>query len=358
MILEYLEEGKIFAFQSWYFAYVLVIALVVICGFFVVVSKKKIVRILFCLPTVIMIVLCLIIRKIDAGFAEYIGNADYFFDIANTLDSRLYVFYTIKKAGTERWLAASWSYIVFSAVLSLAALLIACRTTKKSVLNTAGRTAAVFACLLLLFVIDRNTALSAKILFSPTEAVSEAEQRRKQTFINTDMDGNEIWQISHSGTLNGFEHITYYEAADEIPVYAEPTRRAEVVGMIDAGCDISYVDMMSFIVPEQAGWRYVDRITVKYDLGYKMLTGYVKIEDVVNACEGSHNRYPGLIVRQKLMEVDTVPFSMGYAVSPSIMYAFEPFEIYLLAPLTAIFGTIWIVLFICNRIAKRKASTA
>lgn len=358
MILRYLDEGKVFAFQSWYFAYVLVIALVVICAFFVGVSKKKIVRVLFCLPTVIMFVLCLIVRKIDAAFADYIGNADYFFDIADTLDFRLYVFYTIKKAGTERWLAASWRYIAFSAMLSLVVFLLSLRNTKKMAINAAARAAVILVCLLLACAIDRNTALSAKMLFSPTEAVRETEQLRKQTFINNDTDGNEIWSRAHSSGMDtAFEQINLYVAVDEIPIYAEPTRRAERVGTIEAGGEISGIGMTSFSVPDQAGWRYMDRISVKPDkLEYaEKLSGYVKIEDVVRAYGSMpRNGYPGLIARQKLMEVDVISYSMGYAVSSSIMYAFEPFEIYLLLPLTALFGVIWLTMVICGHIGKRK----
>lgn len=88
----------------------------------------------------------------------------------------------------------------------------------------------------------------------------------------------------------------------------------------------------------------------------KRLVGFVPLEKVIRTAGNGKEDWPlTIMARPNVMLADMVMFSMGYGVTENFMHVFVPFEIYLLVPLTALFGVMWVVLLIRGRIAKRKA---
>ena len=356
--------SKDFSLQTWYLGFVVSIALVLCTVFVVSLSKRKRIHYIVWLPTLLMIFCCFAVSKIDlytivsqrenreANYAQkYLESGDS--EDFQIIEDEVY--YTVSNS-VNKWEETSLWYILFTAVLSLgaaAALGKILKTHKVAVLNTCIIIMAIVA---LLCVIDRYTAISAKIIFSIRYGDETSDEENPYVL---------EWE--------GTRYVAYYEAgfsrsisrdyvlSKDVTVYSKPSKFSEKVCVLKKGTTTENLSYLLWTEREHLGWGFAPKIFVDeryYDEnGYPRFTyeGYINIKDLVSACvDVKSNGCLSVVARNDVLRSEMVCFSSGYCVAPNIMFSFTPFELYLLIPITSIMLIIRLLLIIEEHRGKKK----
>jgi hypothetical protein len=342
---DYLHDLNIFAFQSWYFGYVLALALALLTVLTIRMLKLKPHFILW-LPTLLMALFCLAVWIADIKILEYLDSCSksgVYFDEGYQMGKlgkeeyqKWYITAYFETASIKRWLDSSLYYISSAVVFSGIGLLIFKLSLKRRRLNVLRSFALIFIVLSLLCFADRRFAISARLLFQPQDF---EERVIVNTFFPDDDGHGLIW--GRDITDSDFERKTIIILTRDVPVYSYLSLGSEVKHVFKKGFPLNITEYMALELPSVSGWRYDSRIDKQWKdengLPHFFIDGYVRINDILRAA-GS-NRY---ILRARMMESDILLYNKGVIVPDSIMYAFEPLELYLLLPLALLCCIGWV----------------
>ncbi len=350
-------EYPIYGLQSWYFGIVLAASIVIVSFVLVHISKRQQSQILLWIPLIVMIVICTAVKflslesvKISAYMSH---NADFRHDnIAYSREEALnIVHHWLYRAGFLRWSRSVPLYLVATAIFAAIAYLISQRIKNLSKTKAAGFGLLVLCLMLLLCIFDRSFALSAKLLLTDSKGFPD--------WCAGEWNGIEVYSIEYATRLRILGTPEVDLALAELPVYTEPRFGSET---IDFAFEDGRYGIIGIVPTEKHGWAFTNQSVgwIKDENGYytKRVLGFVPLEKAIRtAGDGKEDWILTIMARPNVMLADMVMFSMGYGVTANFMHVFVPFEIYLLAPLAAIFGITWLVLLIRCRMTKRKAST-
>ena len=343
-------EYPLYGLQSWYFGYVLAATTVVVCFTLVHISKKQRSSILLWLPLAVMLVICIAVERLSIESSRISAlmtlaaehrhdNLDYSREEALNI-----VHHWLYRVGFQRWGRGVPQYLLATEVFAAAAYLISQRTKYISKTKVSGASSFVLCLMLSLCIFDRTFALSAKLMLPEPKGFPD--------WCVGEWNGVDVYSLEYSTQrmILGTPEVDLSLAKQ--PVYAEPSFGSELIDHSDE-CGVIGIN-----ATEKRGWAFTNQSAgwTKDENGRsKRLVGFVPLERAIRTAGNGKEDWPLIIMaRPNVMLADMVMFSMGYGVTENFMHVFEPFEIYLLVPLTALFGIIWLTLLIRGRISKRK----
>ncbi len=222
---------------------------------------------------------------------------------------------------------------------------------KSSKTKAVGFGSLVLCLMLVLCIFDRSVAFSARMLLPEPKGFPD--------WCAGEWNGVEVYSIEYASRLRILGTPEVDLALAKLPVYTEPRFGSEA---IDFTFEAGRYGIIGIAPTEKHGWAFTNQSVgwIKDENGYytKRVLGFVPLEKAIRTAGDGKEDWPlTIMARPNVMLADMVMFSMGYGVTANFMHVFVPFEIYLLVPLTAIFGIAWLVLLIRSRRAKRKASS-
>ncbi len=353
--------------QSWYFGYVLAFALVLLVFFCVQMTKKRCSHVILWLPLLVMLFLLaavLILREKTAESAELMAsiyrsnqNAPPGMGVTTPpFEARDVALHFINTAGASRWLKHCPWYLLTTEIFALIAWLISRKLKVGAKICVSGVSFGIAALLLVMCLIDRHHALSARALFQKAEVLKEPA-----SWVTVDeLNDYTLYHIYIFWDEDCFLSGDVYslKLSKNVAGYDEPGAFSEKLGVMRK--DSPHTRPYLLLPTEKPGWFGGSNLWHVYDREINGLfsagpPAFVRAEQLIRAA-GSYreNGILGVIARPWLTSIDLGIYTLGIAVPPNIMHVFVPFEIYLLAPLTVLFAAVWLIMCIGQRAITRK----
>ncbi len=355
---------KYFSYQSWYFGYVLAILLVILVFWICKMSGKK--HFIIWLPTVLIIVVNVVIYILYGKCIDYPKSSSTHALLSEA--GRLSKYHAVKYiafSGLRRWVDAAWRYALCSAVLSAVGYFVLVTKKKAGKRRITLICACILAGLSVFCALDRSLAVSARIIFEARGGTANADDCRVCWDDDWGKTGNKIVRQKSWVRLGGLsdQEKQFRVFKKDVPVYANMDSETEPQCWLPAGAKIEQYKLRTWASTSGSGWKYIDGdVRAKKSWmdshGYTLTTcvGYVRINDLLNAIEPSKGySNPKLTARIELMETDIMAFSDGFYVSPSIMHAFMPLELYVLCPSAVLLFIAWLWMLIKDIKQKKTA---
>lgn len=344
-MIDYLLIQGIFSFQSWYFGYILALTLVLLTVLLVRMLKLK-PHFIVWLPALLMAVICLSVWLADIKIIEYLdrcSKAGAYYDeglqvgrLGEEAYKSWYLNAYFETTAIRRWLDSSLLYIASTVIFSVIGMLVYRFSRKHSRLKVLRSFALIFIFLTLICCADRRFALSARLLFKPQDF---DESLLTVTFFTDDRGYGLIWGRGIS--TGDFGWVIKITLTRDVPVYSYPSLNSELKHVLKKGLTTDITEYMALELPSVSGWRYGSRIYKHWKdedgLPHFFTDGYIRIEDILRAAGSSR-----FILRAEMMTSDILLYTKGIMVPDSIMYAFEPLEIYLLLPIALLCSLSWV----------------
>jgi len=335
-----------YGFQSWYFGYVLALALVLFVFGAVTIGGKGRWKLILWVPMLVMAAITvftfaaqlLMERSVDNMLLEFSReNREIpWMDSVNldilARDSKLEkcaVFQYLTDVVLPIWQKNAIKYIIFTLAGSGLAIGVHFITKRKSLLLRSVVGGGTALLILVACCVDRSFSLSPGLLFAGTAESGTVEEYTYETLSgDTVFLTDKIYAYRSVGHLYGMSYVL----RDGVTIY---DNEGQVLGSMNSR---AYIDTCS--LTEKRGWIYYGRYRREVSdfestgsIGL-YTDGYIKLSELISASGGgSGNGWAGFLARESVMRTAYILFESGIFLSPDFMQVFMPLEVYVLIPL-------------------------
>ncbi len=360
--LLYYYPEQFFSYQSWYFGYVLAIFFVITAFWICKMSGKT--SFVLWMPIICMIIINICLEIIYEECLVYIEKNSYMdiYGASNNESSSAMKYYDIKCltfAGLRRWIEAEWRYAIFTALCSCVGYLVVDRIKRHSI---GGVCAVVILVVLSICIIDRSVAFSARLIFEL--GVRETPEKQWFEFVSVEKDGEEFWGAKIMTLGANIQNGGAYVIDEPVAVYESDSISAPLC-YLACGTVFPKTSFRGLGLIKKANWMYISQgEQLKSDEPWydengnerRICVGYIRIEDFIGAVSWKERGgVRGHSARLTLMSDQIFGFSSGIYLSPNIMHAFMPLEMYILCPLFVLLFSSWLWMTVTKKRSEVKA---